>query len=193
MRKLISYLKIYTQDVVTYRVDILLFTISGIIQPLINIFVWLSVSGRAATPFSQSQFILYFVLVMLVGMWVSAWGGMFISGEIRQGDISTYLLKPVSFNMHQFAHNLAEKLLKTIYLLPIALLVLLYFQVPASSVNLTVWPLFIVSLLSAFCICFFLDICVGFSAFWLDDAAPLWDFFGISMFFFSGRFFFLWQ
>ena len=63
----------------------------------------------AASPMTRIEFIQYFILVILIGTWTSAWAGQFISADIRLGKISPYLLKPVPFIFHQVANNIGEK------------------------------------------------------------------------------------
>ncbi len=188
MRKLFAYLRIYFLDTLTYRGDILLFTLSGLAQPVINIFVWLSISGMAASPMTRIEFIQYFILVILIGTWTSAWAGQFISADIRLGKISPYLLKPVPFIFHQVANNIGEKIIKTIYLLPFAvyLVVSFNFNLPLNS-YLNIF-LFIVVICVSTLLMFIVDMCIGFGAFWLDDTAAIFELFGICMFFFSGKF-----
>ena len=188
MKKLLSYFRIYLLDTLTYRGDVLLFTISGIAQPLINIMIWLSVSGYAATPFSQAEFVKYFLLVMVIGTWTSAWAGVFVSRDIRLGNISPFLLKPVSFVYHQIANNIAEKTIKFVYLLPVVVLLFFVFNITLFSFNFLILPVLLLILFASTIMLFVVDMCIGFAAFWLDDSEALFDFFGIGMFFFSGRF-----
>ena len=188
MNKLLSYLRIYFLNTLTYRGDILLFTISGITQPIINIFIWLSISGSAATPLTKIEFIQYFILVILIGTWTSAWAGQFISADIRLGRISPFLLKPVSFIYHQIANNIGEKIIKTIYLLPFAVFLGATFNFKLPLTDYFHVSSFLLAIIFSTLLLFIIDICIGFGAFWLDDTTAIFEFFGISMFFFSGKF-----
>ncbi len=188
MKKLLSYLRIYFLDALTYRGDLFLFTLSGITQPIINIFVWLSISGSVATPLTKIEFIQYFILVIIIGTWTSAWAGQFISSDIRLGKISPYLLKPASFVYHQIANNLGEKIIKTIYLLPFVIFLILSFNSKLPLADYFHWISFLTAIIISTLLLFIVDVCIGFGAFWLDDTTAIFEFFGISMFFFSGKF-----
>lgn len=165
-----------------------MFTLSGLAQPLINIFVWLSISGTSASPMSRIEFVQYFILVILIGTWTSAWAGQFISADIRLGKISPYLLKPVPFIFHQIANNIGEKIIKTIYLLPFVVYLLLSFNFNLPLNNYLNIILFVVVISISTLLMFITDMCIGFGAFWLDDTAAIFELFGICMFFFSGKF-----
>ena len=188
MNKFLSYLRIYLLDALTYRGDLLLFTLSGITQPIINIFIWLSISGSVATPLTKIEFIQYFILVILIGTWTSAWAGGFISADIRLGKISPHLLKPVSFIYHQIANNFGEKIIKTIYLLPFVVFLALSFNFKLPLTDYFQGTSFLLAITVSTLLLFIIDVCIGFGAFWLDDTTAIFEFFGISMFFFSGKF-----
>lgn len=188
MKKLLPYLRIYFLDTLTYRGDLLLFTISGITQPIINIFIWLSISGSVATPLTKIEFIQYFILVIIIGTWTSAWAGGFISADIRLGKISPYLLKPASFIYHQIANNLGEKIIKTVYLLPFVIFLAISFNFKLPLTDYFHGISFLLAFIISALLLFIVDVCIGFGSFWLDDTAAIFEFFGISMFFFSGKF-----
>ena len=188
MKKYLSYLRIYLLETLTYRGDLLLFTLSGVAQPVINIFIWLSISGSATTPLTKIEFIQYFILVILIGTWTSAWAGQFISADIRLGKISPHLLKPVPFIYHQIANNLGEKIIKTIYLLPFAVFLAQSFNFKIPLTDHFHVASFLLAIIISTLLLFIVDVCIGFGAFWLDDTTAIFEFFGICMFFFSGKF-----
>lgn len=188
MSKFLSYLRIYFLDALTYRGDLLLFTLSGVIQPIINIFIWLSISGPVATPLTKIEFIQYFILVIIIGTWTSAWAGQFISSDIRLGKISPHLLKPMPFIYHQIANNFGEKIIKTLYLSPFAIFLALSFNFKFPFTNNFQGEFFLLAIIISTLLLFIVDVCIGFGAFWLDDTTAIFEFFGISMFFFSGKF-----
>ena len=162
-----------------------MFTISNASNPIISLIVWSTIlhgSGNSL-PMSQNQIFSYFIILIFVNIATSAWGGLFVSQDIRLGNISKLLLKPTSVFYEQLGNNISEKIFKLIYLIPV--IVVVYYFYPF-SVSLNLVPLFVVSLLISASMGFLVDLIITASAFWLDDNGAVFQLFDIPMFFFSG-------
>lgn len=187
MRKILSVVKMTLLDGLTYRTDMLLYVLSGIVRPIVMLIVWLAViSSGAKLPLSQNEFVIYYLLVMLIGVFTSVWTSPFLSVRIRQGRISPYLLKPFSYLSWDLGQNIGEKVFKFIYLIPIVIGILIIFNVHIPSLSLVNLLFFLPSLIMAFISRYLLDYVVGLTAFWLDDSRSLGDFLDLLVYIFSG-------
>jgi ABC-2 type transport system permease protein len=158
-----------------YRGMVLIWMVNTVIAPLIALLVWLTASEQGVQlPYDRSQFVTYYVLLGVVAMLTSTWLGEFLADEIRLGNLSQNLLRPVPYIAFYAANNLGEKLVKLPYLLPLVGIIALFFRddlnLPASPMA---WLLFVVSVPLAAAVAFLLDFVIGSLAFWIDDVRGL--------------------
>lgn len=168
------YLKAEWQMFLEYRGDIFIFTLDGIVAPLVGLSVWLSISaGNANLALSSSQLVFYFLTVFMVSTSTSAWGAYFIAEDIRKGDFSKYLTKPFGMFEDYAIRNIAEKIHKLIFifLVNIILIFIFYksFDLSQIHINLFSVTLFTISLFMGAIMYFLMDIIIGICAFWFQD------------------------
>ncbi|MBI4036254.1 ABC-2 family transporter protein [Candidatus Daviesbacteria bacterium] len=184
-------LKLEWQKFLEYRGDILVYTVSGSIIPFVALGIWLAViSSGGKTIFSQSELIIYFLLAIWVNIFISAWSAYFIGEDIKNGDFSNYLLKPFSLLEHNLANNIGEKSFKLVIASIFVVIVgyiLLGNMALEANISVMSFILFLVSLLFAAIIYFFIDMCIGLATFWIHDNEFLRYFNNILRDFFSGR------
>jgi ABC-2 type transport system permease protein len=172
-----------------YRGGFFLLMVRTLLGPLISLAVWLAVSeSGVALPYSSAQFVSYYLLLGLVSMLTGTWLGEYLAQEIRLGQISLNLLRPVPIIAHYAANNLGEKVVKLPLLLPLIALAALLFGgdllLPASPLP---WLLFALSLPLAAAVAFLLDFALGSLAFWVDDVQGLIRVKALVGAFFSGQ------
>ncbi|MEX1112757.1 MAG: ABC-2 family transporter protein [Candidatus Andersenbacteria bacterium] len=155
-----------------YRADIVLWMIAETLVPILSLAVWHTVSlARTSGPGPQET-ITYYLLIMLIRILTSAWGGMFLVRSILNGEIVKDLVKPVWPFWKLIANNICEKTLKL--LLPILVIgSFIVWNSDLVSPNVFIPTNLLLGLLSlvlAVVVSFALDIVMGFFAFWLEDA-----------------------
>ncbi len=188
MKKFVAIIKMAVIESLSYRGDIFLFVVSGIIAPLLMLAVWLTVSTSGGTPpMSVPQIINYFVLIMFVEVVNSAWSSPYVARDIRLGKLSTYLVKPFNYMVWFAGQNLGEKCLKLIYLIPLLSLLTVLFQKNIDGFVVTNVMFFIPALILAVIITFIFDFIIGVSAFWIQDVKPLRDLQDVCYFVLSGK------
>lgn len=187
MKKFWAIFRIYLIDTLSYRGDLFLYTLSSVIFPLLVLLIWLVVdSSGQITFFSRNDFIIYYLLVLILKVWTSAWASVFISRDIRYGKLSPFLVRPIPYLTFQLGNNLAEKVFKSAFLIPIIVILFLTFSTRLPSLSPPSLIFVVASSLMSVMIYFLSDICIGFSAFWLDDSSSLGESWSIFTFLFSG-------
>lgn len=161
------------QHFLEYRADLLVYTLSGAVIPLVALGVWLAVlfSG-ASLSFSKSELVVYFLMALWVNIFVSAWAAYFIGEDIKTGAFSRYLLKPFSLLENNLVNNISEKSFKLIIAsILIASIGYLLSRNMILEINITLmsFSLFLISLFFAAIIYFFIDMIIGLSTFWIHD------------------------
>ncbi|MBI2595394.1 ABC-2 family transporter protein [Candidatus Daviesbacteria bacterium] len=189
MKKYWVYFKLNFQEMLEYRTDVIIWTLSGAILPLIGLTIWLAVLGSGAKlAYSYPELVTYFILAMTVEILVGAWGAWFISEKINNGDFSVYLIKPVSVLTEYFIQNMSEKIFKIFVIIFVIIGVVLASQGKiAFPLNILNWLLFFTSLLMSILIAFLLDFILGLSAFWFHEIDFFKNYISLSNQLFSGK------
>lgn len=189
MKKLFAIIRAYTLDTLTYRGDVFIYTITGIIHPIILLIIWLAVIASGGNPpMNRQEFLVYYFAVLIIKLWTSAWHARHWSEKIRLGELSPYLLKPASFPLFLLGNNVGEKLLKSVYLLPLIFLAGSALNVTPPQLSIETILLLIISWLLATVLTFAIELSVLLATFWLDDIESLDNFVVFSLYVFSGQF-----
>lgn len=167
MKKYLTVFAIDWQNQFIYRLNFVLWRLRNVLRLLMTYFLWRGVFTTNVSVFgySQNQMLTYVFLVLLVQSLVtSAPSSDNIGGEIGNGELSNYLVKPVSYIGYWFTRDLSSKLLNIIFAsVELTLLWLIFrpeLQVPAHLLA------FVISCLLAIFIFYFLNIVTRFVSFW---------------------------
>ncbi|RJR25162.1 hypothetical protein C4578_01865, partial [Candidatus Microgenomates bacterium] len=154
---------------------------------------WLAIYGVGENVFGyeKSQMITYLIGIAFLRSLVLASRSFEISRHIRRGELSRYLLWPLSINSFWFGRDLADKSINLIFAFFEIGLVILIFKLnlyfPQSPAN---WIFFIVLVLLSTLLYYFLSFCISILAFWTEDVwATRWLLGIIFLEFLSGAFF----
>lgn len=176
-----------------YRADFFLGTILRFLPMLTTILLWEAIfagSGQSSlSGYSRHEMIAYLLLVHISRMFSSMPGlanGM--ARDIRDGSLKKYLLQPIDMIAYLVSYRAAHK---TAYIvtasLPYGLLFFLcreYFDGFPDALTLAAYLL---SLLLAFVIGFFFEVCVGTVGFWFLEVTSLLYIVNTLNFFVSGQ------
>ena len=171
------------------RGDILLYSLSLFTTPIIILAVWLVINTEGSnTLMSRNDLIVYFLANVLVGTIRSSWYGQFLPGRIRRGEISSILLKPQPFLIETISNNIAEKIIKLSFLIPMVVFLGYWLSAKVLSQNILIWVLIVLTTLLAAIIFFLLDVIIGMLAFWFEETRSIQELIGVFESLFSGRF-----
>lgn len=159
----------------TYRGAFVLFMLGTIAVPVISLLTWrAALASGAKLPVDRAYVTTYFVIVSFVMMATSSWMARFLSDAIRLGRLSAWMIRPAPSWYDFAANNLAEKLLKSVVLLPmiggLALIFADSLHVPARASR---WALFTLSIVLGAILVFVIDLLIGSLGFWFDDISAL--------------------
>ncbi len=111
------YRALMQQEIAThvhYRVEVAVWAVGLILQPVIYLAVWVAVaqaSGDNVAGYGTHDFAAYFIVLLVVRHLTSVWVIYTLGGEIRSGTLSPHLLRPFH-PIHRFiAGILASKLI----------------------------------------------------------------------------------
>lgn len=118
MKKYITAFQLSFQNEFVYRLNFILWRFRNVLRILMTYFLWSTVFLRndIAFGYTKEQMITYVFLVLIISSFVmSAPSNDNIGGEISNGDLSNYLIKPVSYLRYWLTRDLASKLLNIIF------------------------------------------------------------------------------
>jgi ABC-2 type transport system permease protein len=196
MNALRDWYSLYSQQFKTtfaamlqYRASLLIWMISAVLEPLIYLIVWSTVSkssGGSVGSYTARGFAAYYIAFMLVNQVTYTWIMYEYEYRFRQGYLSIALLKPVHPIHSDIADNLSSKLINLPVLLLVAGGLALAFRPTA---NLSLWAVlfFIPVLILAFLVRFLLEWTLALAAFWTTRVSAINQVYFVLVLFLSGQ------
>ncbi len=178
MRKYWHVVGIGVQNSLTYRFNFLARTVFGLIPLIAIMYVWKTIyagNGSAATigTYSLARMISYYLLTTIVDALTAVneddWQ---IAADIKDGNISQFLLKPIDYLWYRFCLFLSGRLTyMAVAALPLALFILYlrrYFVLPP---DWTAFGCFLFSTLLTAMLQFFTSYAMAMLAFWVLEVS----------------------
>lgn len=160
------------QELITYRVNFFLYRIGDIMGAFVAFYLWKAVFDSSREPmiqgFSMADITLYIIMSVVTTLLTRSDSSFMIGEEVKDGSISMRLLRPVHFAASYLFTEIGSKWLIFVsvglpFLSVIVSMKILSGQGVLAVLGLTLIYLF--SLILAYLINFFFNICFGFSAF----------------------------
>src|SRR6476659_11403448 len=177
-QKYLTVFNLGIQNTFVYRWNYLLRAIFGIIPLIGTIFLWRAIfheSGGGMRGYDYGSMIYYYLLTILVSNLVTPTEDEWqIASDIREGQINSFLTKPLSYLAYRFSIFLSGRLVFTAVTIPPVALILFYFReylaLPSSAVS---YFCAFASLLMAGLIQFFITYTIALFAFWILEISTI--------------------
>lgn len=158
-----------------YRTQFAVYMLSTVVSVLIGLMIWLRLEASGADlPVDREFIVSYYLMLAIVRVLTSTWHSEYLAQMIREGTLNGWLIRPGSYLLNLVANNLAEKIVKigaiTLLLLPAWYFYRDAFVLPGEFSH---WVLFIIAMILAAAIQFFLTTVIGSLGFWMDDNAGI--------------------
>jgi ABC-2 type transport system permease protein len=193
MNKYWQLLKLSFDLYTTYRFNFTLWRIRQFAFFASLIFFWQALFGNTTSVlgYNQSQMLTYVVGLAFLRSIILATRTSDIAGEIKDGTLSRFLLKPIGFYQYWASLDIIDKIFNLAFsIVEITIIVLLFrfsFYIPIEPIT---YLYFSIIVILATVLHFFMSIILSFFAFWTEDIwAARWLFGIIFLEFFSGAFF----
>lgn len=176
----------------TYRLNFIMWRVRLIFKIFSLYFFWQAIfrKQRILFGYSQEEILTYILGSLVLASVVIATRSVDIGGEINQGDLTNYLLKPINYFKFWFTKDLTDKFLNiTFSIIEISLILFLlkpaiYFQ---KEPSFYLYLLFVIPL--ATLAYFYINLLLGMVAFWTPEVWGVRFVFWILLEFFSGGLF----
>jgi ABC-2 type transport system permease protein len=169
-----------------YRLALVIWLLGLVIQPVIYLVVWRTVAGEGSVAgYDAGDFAAYYLVLMLVNHATFTWIMHEYDFEIRQGMLSSKLLKPANpIHMH-LADNLTYKMLTMSVVIPAMVALALYFQ-PKLQPSLAQVGLFALALIFAIAMRWIVEYTLALAAFWTTRVSSVNNIYFAVLWFMAG-------
>jgi ABC-2 type transport system permease protein len=190
-----TVLQICLEERLVYRGDFALGTLMRFLPIVTQIFLWTAVFVAAGAgtigSYTRDEIVAYYLLTMLARAFSSMPGlASGIGRQVREGEIKRFLIQPIDLVGFLLLARIAHKLVY--YVVAAAPFALVYYICrdyfpgwPAPEV----FAAFLLSLVLAFMVGFFMECSMGMLSFWFLEVTSLLFVYMLFTFFFSGHMF----
>ncbi|MFL6515337.1 MAG: ABC transporter permease [Chthoniobacterales bacterium] len=176
--KYISVFNIGLQNTFVYRWNYFLRAVFALIPLAGTVFLWRAVfqeRGGGLHGYDYGSMIYYYLLTILVSNLVTPTEDEWqIAADIREGQINSFLTKPMNYLGYRFSIFLSGRLVYTAVTLPPIILIFIYFRdyvhFPA---NPLIYVYALISLALAALIQFFITYTIAIMAFWILEISTI--------------------
>ncbi|MEO6848511.1 MAG: ABC-2 family transporter protein [Chthoniobacterales bacterium] len=192
-----KYLKVFEiglQNSFVYRWNFLARSLFGIVPVIATVFIWQAVfreRGASIQGYDFGRMIYYFMLILLAENLVTPTEDEWqIAADIRDGQINSFLTKPVNYLRYRFSLFLSTRLLYTaVSILPVAGIFFYFRSYVILPHELMTWVLAFFSLVMACFIQFLIAYALAMLAFWILEISTVVFLLYSFEYFLSGRLF----
>jgi ABC-2 type transport system permease protein len=168
------------QNNLTYRFNYLTRTLFSFIPLFAMLSLWRTVyaskgAGASLSGFTQAEMIFYYMMVAVVDVLTAVneddWQ---IAADIREGNISWFLLKPIDYLWYRFSLFFAGRVTFTVMAsVPLAVFIFCFRKYFMAPPDLVTFVAFLCSLVFAALLQFFISYTMAMLAFWLLEISTL--------------------
>lgn len=174
MRRYFNIFTIYSQEALEVKSLSVVWFLTTLIGPLLMLIFWggaTSAQGGKILGWNFSNFATYYLLIALAGsLFTSHIENKVANDDIKNGDLTNFLLKPVSYLKMCLLDELPWRMIQGTFAITAIILIFLLtkglVQFTTSPFNLL---LAIVMVILAYWISFLFKVCMGLLAFWFTE------------------------
>jgi ABC-2 type transport system permease protein len=173
MNKYWNIFKISFEQEFVYRLNFILWRVRNVFQILLTYFIWSTVFTNPGTQifgYNREKILTYVFGIMIVRALVFSARAMDVSSDIAHGDLSNYLLKPLSYFRYWFTRDISSKVLNLIFAAVEFMILFMILKPPFFfQGNFLALFAFLVSIVLAILIYFFLLFLISSIPFWVPE------------------------
>ncbi len=177
MQKYLTVFSVSWQNGFVYRLNFVLWRLRIVISILIVYYLWTALyqTNQVLFGYTKEQMLSYVFLTLILRSIVLSLKSFDIAGEIEDGKLSNYLLKPVRYHLYWFSVDMSDKLLNIIFsIFEVTILYLILRPPLFLQTNPEILLIFGLALVLAVLLYFFMGNIASNLAFWMPGNA--WGF-----------------
>lgn len=190
LRKSRALFTIYFQEGLAYRASGLIWVMTDVTTAVTMPLVWAAAAKSGAIAgFGTSDFVLYYLCLLLIQCFVTSHVMWDIAVEIREGQFTTALLRPVDWYLLTFIRNLAWRLFRPLLFLPFFVLFLWLYRGFLGDAHVVFSPAFFASLIMGHLVSFTLVTAMAMIALYTQEAMSIFELYYLPAMLLSGSVF----
>lgn len=117
MQKYLTIFSVSWQNGFVYRLNFILWRVRSVIVILTVYFLWSSLfqNNQVLFGYTKEQMLTYVFLVLILRSVILSLKSFDIAGEIQDGKLSNYLLKPLNYHLYWFTVDISDKILNILF------------------------------------------------------------------------------
>lgn len=179
-------------ETLSYRLNFVMWRFRTVLQLLTMFFLWSALIPQEGSLFgyTQTQMLTYILGTSLISSIVIATRTSEIGEQINQGDLSNFLLKPMSYMKYWFARDLGDKAMNLLFsVIEISLLIAIFQPSLFLQTNFVMLFFTLLAALISMVMYFFFNYLLGLFGFWSNEIWGPRFIFWILINFFAGSLF----
>jgi ABC-2 type transport system permease protein len=190
LRKWRAVFAIYFQEGLAYRASGIIWILTDVTTAVTMPLVWAHASKSGAIAgFKTSDFVLYYLCMLLLGSFVTSHIMWDLAMEIKEGQFSTALLRPMSFFQISYIRNLSWRLIRLSLFAPVFVLLVFLYRSLLGEATLNFGPEFWISLVLGHFVSFTVVMAMAMLALYTQEVYSIFELYYIPMLFLSGQLF----
>ncbi|MDR3691090.1 MAG: ABC-2 family transporter protein [Fimbriimonas sp.] len=190
LRKWRAVFSIYFQDGIAYRASGLIWVTTDLATAVTMPLVWAAASKSGPIGgFTSSDFILYYLCMLFLGSFVMSHIMWELAMEIKEGQFSTMLLRPMSFYQLNFFRNLSWRVIRPVLFAPFFVALLLAYHSYLKHVDIHLGWQFWASVIMGHLVSFSFVMMMSMLALFTQEVTSIFELYYIPMLFLSGQLF----
>jgi len=191
LRKWKAVFGIYFQDGLAYRASGLIWILTDLVTAITMPLVWAKATSASGIigGFSQSDFVLYYLCQLLIGSFITSHIMWEVAMEIKEGQFSTQLVRPMSFYQFTFLRNLSWRIIRTALFAPFFVLLLWVYRGYVHDAHVYVGWEFWAAFLLGHLVSFTFVTMMAMLALFTQEVMSIFELYYVPMMFLSGQLF----
>lgn len=175
MKKYLSVFNISFQQEFVYRLNFIMWRVRNVIQVILVFFLWDSVFSnpdRVVFGYNRASILTYVFGILIVRAFVLSARAVDVAGEVSNGDLSNYLVKPIDYFKYWFTRDISSKALNLVFAVFETILLYLLLKPPFFLQTNPLYLLgFVISVILAMFIFFVILFITSAVPFWMPEVA----------------------
>lgn len=190
LRKWRAVFAVYFQDGLAYRAAGVIWILTDVVTAVTMPLVWAAASKTGPIAgFTGGDFVMYYLCMLLIGSVITSHLMWDIAMEIKEGQFSINLVRPIGFFQFCFFRNLAWRMIRFSLFLPFFLLLLFAYRGFLVDVHLHLGWVFWASVVLGHIVSFAFVMMMSMIALFVQETQSIFGFYYIPMMFLSGQLF----
>lgn len=192
LRKFWAVFNIWFQDGIAYRSSGIIWVITDVTTAVTMPVVWIAAAksnGGLVAGFNVNQMVTYYLAMLLLNCFITSHLMWEVAMEIKEGQFSTALLRPISYYQFSFLRSLAWRVIRPALFLPFLVVIAFAFRGFLAGAVFHATPLFLLSVILGHLVSFTFVMAMSAIAFFTQEVYSIFEIYYIPQTLLSGMLF----